>query len=204
MVGQGVLRECLLDPGVTEVITVVRTPTGQQHAKLREIVHANFLDFSSLSVDADACFWTLGITSIGMSEADYSRVTYEFTVAAAKQLVRATMTFVFVSGQGADGMAMWARVKKRAEDALFAMPFKAVYVFRPGMIQPMHGIRSRTKLYNALYPFLMPLIVGAKAVSPGSITTTERVGKAMLSIVRRGYPKRILGNADINEAARSF
>jgi uncharacterized protein YbjT (DUF2867 family) len=202
MVGQGVLRECLLDPGVSEVITVVRTPAGQRHARLREIVHGDFMDFSSLSIDADACFWTLGVTSIGMSEADYSRVTYEFTVAAAKQLVRPTMTFVFVSGQGADGTAMWARVKKRAEDALFAMPFKAVYVFRPGMIQPMHGIRSRTKLYNALYPFLMPLIVGAKVIAPGTITTTERVGRAMLNIVRKGYPKKILGNADINEAAR--
>src|SRR4051812_48288861 len=202
MVGQGVLRECLLDSGVSEVITVVRTPTGEQHPKLREIVHKDFTDFSSLSIDADACFWTLGVTSVGTTEADYTRVTHDFTIAAAKQLVRETMTFVFVSGQGADGTAMWARVKKRAEDALLMMPFKAVYVFRPGMIQPMHGIKSRTKLYNALYPFLMPLIVGAKVVAPGSITTTERVGRAMLGVARRGYPKRILANADINEAAR--
>jgi uncharacterized protein YbjT (DUF2867 family) len=203
MVGQGVLRECLRDPDVTEVSTVVRSATRQQHAKLREIVHKDFTDFSALQVDGDACFWCLGVSSAGMSEADYTRVTYEYTVAAAKVLARPTMTFVFVSGAGAEGSAMWARVKHKTENALFAMPFKDVYVFRPGLIQPLHGIKSRTRLYNVLYPILYPMIFVAKLLMPNSITDTERVGRAMLRIAKRGFPKKILGNSEINAAAAS-
>src|SRR5438128_5350495 len=118
MVGQGVLRECLADPGVTEVISVVRASTGRAHEKLREIVHSDFANFSSLRFDADACFWCLGVSSNGMSEADYTRVTHDYTIAAARSMP-ARLTFVFVSGQGAEGTAMWARVKKRTEDDLF-------------------------------------------------------------------------------------
>ena len=201
MVGQGVLRECLRDPDVTDVLSVGRSATGQNHAKLRDIVHRDFNDFSSLPLDADACFWCLGVTSAGMSEAEYTRITHDFTVAAARVLVRPTMTFVFVSGKGAEGNAMWARVKRTTEDALFAMPFKAVYVFRPGVIEPLHGIRSRTRLYNVLYPLLYPLLLVAKLVSPQSVTNTERVGQAMLRIAKQGYPKAILENPDINAAA---
>src|SRR4051794_8865634 len=155
MVGQGVLRECLHDPVVAEVVAVVRSATGQQHPKLREIPHHDFTDFSTLRLDAleaDACLWCLGVSSTGMSETDYTRITHDFTVAAARALVKPTMTWVFVSGAGAERDVMWARVKKRTEDALFAMPFAAVYVFRPGFIQPLHGIRSRTRLYNVIYP----------------------------------------------------
>jgi uncharacterized protein YbjT (DUF2867 family) len=144
MVGQGVLRECLRDPEVTEVVAVVRSATGQQDAKLREIVHQDFDDFSALQLDGDACFWCLGVSSAGTSEADYTRITYDYTIAAAKALARPTMAFIFVSAAGAQGNAMWARVKHKTEDALFEMPFKEVYVFRPGMIQPLHGIKSRT------------------------------------------------------------
>jgi uncharacterized protein YbjT (DUF2867 family) len=201
MVGQGVLRECLRATDVTEVITVLRSASGVAHPKLREIIHRDFTDFTGLQVDADACFWCLGVTSLGMSEADYARVTRDFTVAAAKALARPTMTFVFVSGQGADGTAMWARVKKSAEDALFTMPFKAVYVFRPGIIQPKDGIRSRTRLYNVLYPVLLPVLLIQKALSPGTITDTRSVGLAMLNVARRGFSKQILSNADINAAA---
>jgi uncharacterized protein YbjT (DUF2867 family) len=203
MVGQGVLRECLRDPDVTEVLAVTRSASGQQHAKLREIVHEDFNDFSALSLDGDACFWCLGVSSTGVSEADYTRITYDYTIAAAKVLARPTMTFIFVSGAGADGNAMWARVKRRTEDALFAMPFKQVYVFRPGMIQPLHGITSRTRLYNVLYPLLSPLILVAKLVAPQFVTTTEQVGQAMLRISRNGFPKNVLGNPDINAASRS-
>jgi uncharacterized protein YbjT (DUF2867 family) len=203
MVGQGVLRECLRDPDVTEVLAVTRSATGQEHPKLREIVHRDFTDFSSLQLDGDACFWCLGVTSAGMSEADYTRITHDYAVAAARALVRPTMTFIFVSGTGADGKAMWARVKKRTEEALVAMPFKAVYVFRPGMIQALHGIKSRTRLYNVLYPVLSPLILAAKWITPGFVTTTERVGQAMLRIAKRGFPKRLLENPDINTAAAS-
>src|SRR4029079_10874229 len=116
-------------------------------------------------------------------------------------LVRPTMTWVFVSGAGADRDVMWARVKKRTEDALFAMPLAAVYVFRPGFIQPLHGIRSRTRLYNVIYPLLYPAMLLAKVVSPGLVTDTERVGRAMLGVAREGWPKKILGNPDINAAA---
>jgi len=203
MVGQGVLRECLRDPDVTEVLAVVRAATGQHTPKLREIVHKDFSDFSTLRIDGDACFWCLGVSSVGMNEADYTRITHDFTVAAAKALVRPTMTFVFVSGRGADGAAMWARVKRSTEVALFSMPFKAVYVFRPGIIQPLHGIKSRTRIYNVLYPLLLPVILAARVIQPGSITTTERVGQAMLRIAKHGFPKQILENPDINAAAAS-
>ncbi len=204
MVGQGVLRECLLDPAVTAVTTVARTAGGQAHPKLRQVVHADFTDFSSLppqTWDADACFWCLGVTSAGMSEADYTRITHDYALAAARAMVRPTMTFVFVSGTGADGKAMWARVKRRTEEALAAMPFAAVYVFRPGMIQALHGIKSRTRLYNVLYPLLAPLILVTKVVKPAIVTSTERVGRAMLRVARDGFARRVLENPDINAAA---
>jgi uncharacterized protein YbjT (DUF2867 family) len=201
MVGQGVLRECLRDADVTEVVTVVRSATGERHAKVREIVHRDFGDFSSLRLEAHACFWCLGVTSAGMTEADYTRITHDYTIAAAKALVRPTMTFIFVSGTGADGSAMWARVKKRTEDALFAMPFKSVYVFRPGIIQPLDGIKSRTRLYNILYPMLYPVLLVAKLAVPAYVTDTRRVGQAMLRVARTGFPKKILENPDINAAA---
>lgn len=201
MVGQGVLRECLLDPQVTEVVAVVRSSTGQQHEKLREVIHKDFNDFSSLQLDGDACFWCLGITSTGMSEVDYTRITHDYTLAAAKVLVRPTMTFVFVSGTGADGNSMWARVKRKTEQDVAAMAFKDVYVFRPGLIRPLHGIRSRTRLYNALYPVIYPLMVLTKLVAPKFVTDTERVGRAMLNVAKKGYAKKLLENPDINDAA---
>ena len=201
MVGQGVLRECLLDPEVTEVVTVLRSPTGRQHPKLREIVRADFSDFSSLPVDGDACFWCLGVSVAGMSEADYTRITHDYTLAATKVIARPTMTLIFVSAAGAEGTAMWARVKRRTEVDVSALPFKAVYVFRPGLIEPLHGIRSRTRLYNVIYPVLSPLMYIVKLVRPQLITDTERLGRSMLNIAKRGFPKRLLGNADINAAA---
>ena len=201
MVGQGVLRECLLDPDVTAVTAVLRSPSTLEHAKLRVLVHADFTDFSGVQLDGDACFWCLGVTSSGMTEADYTRITYDYTMAAAKVLARPSLTFVFVSGTGADGKAMWARVKKKTEQALFELPFKAVYVFRPGMIQALHGIKSRTRLYNILYPILAPVILLAKLLMPKHVTTTERVGKAMLRVAKQGYAKNILENPDINTAS---
>ena len=120
---------------------------------------------------------------------------------AAAKAMDPRMTFIFVSGQGADRDVMRARVKKRTEDDLRGMPFKAVYVFRPGFIQPLDGIRSRTRLYNILYPLMYPLMLGMKLFAPRSITDTRRVGRAMLEIAKRGYPKIILENPDINAAA---
>jgi uncharacterized protein YbjT (DUF2867 family) len=202
MVGQGVLRECLADADVTEVVSVVRSSTRRQHPKLREVVHADFLNFNTVRFDADACFWCLGVSSSGMSEANYTRITHDYTIAAATAMNAPPMTFVFVSGQGADGTAMWARVKKRTEDDLAVMPFKALYVFRPGFIEPLDGIRSRTKLYNALYPMLYPVMLIMKALAPARITDTRRIGRAMLNVARRGHPTKILGNPEINAAAQ--
>jgi len=194
MVGQGVLRECLRDREVTEVITVVRKATRAAEPKLREVVHPDFTDFTGVDLEADACFWCLGVTSAGMTEA--------YTMAAAKVLAKPSLTFVFVSGAGADGKAMWARVKKRTEQDLAALPFKALYVFRPGIIQPLHGIRSRTRMYNILYPLLWPVIMITKLVRPSAVTSTERVGIAMLNIAKRGFATKLLANRDINAAAR--
>jgi uncharacterized protein YbjT (DUF2867 family) len=206
MVGLGVLRECLLDPDVESVVTVGRAQTGQKHEKLRELVHANLLDLSAIEGELsghDACFFCLGVTSAGTSEQEYERITYGIPVAVAQTLVKLNpgMTFVYVSGSGADssekGSTMWARIKGKAENALLAMPFKATYVFRPAFIQPLHGIRSRTKLYNAMYAVLGPLYPVVKAIAPGYATTTEQLGRAMIAVARKGFAKRILESQDI-------
>ena len=208
MVGQGVLRECLLDPGVERVLAVVRTTTDQRHEKLRELVVRDFLDFSPVEGELagyDACFFCLGVTSAGMSEEDYRRITHDVTVAAAATLARLNpgMTFVFVSGAGADsterGRVMWARIKGKAENAVLRLPFKASYVFRPAFIQPLHGIRSRTRAYRLLYGAIAPFNPLLKALFPRQILTTEQIGRAMIAVARKGAPKRVLESSDINE-----
>ena len=209
MVGQGVLRECLLDPDVTAVIAVGRSVTGQQHLKLREIVHSDFLDYTTIEQDLsgyDACFFCLGVTSLGMSEENYRRVTYDITLAAAQTLVRLNpdMTFVYVTGASTDsteqGRVMSARVKCKTENALLRLPFKAAYMFRPGAIQPLHGIKSKTAWYQAIYVMAGPLLTLLRRVAPKYVTSTEQIGRAMLSVVKRGYPTRILETEDINRA----
>jgi uncharacterized protein YbjT (DUF2867 family) len=209
MVGQGVLRECLADPGVTEIIAVLRSPLRLGNPKLREIVHRDFTDFTAIEpqlAGADACFFCLGVSSAGMSENRYSRITYDYTMAAAYSLVRLNpaMTFTYVSGVGTDsteqGRSMWARVKGRTENALLKLPFRS-FMFRPGFIQPLDGIRSRTPLYRAVYWIAVPLIGLWKAISPDSIVTTREVGKAMLKVARDGYSKPIIEPADIHQLA---
>lgn len=206
-VGQGVLRECLVDPGVTAVLAVGRSATGPRSEKLREIVVGDLSDLSAVSSQLsgyDACFFCLGISSAGMTEPDYRRVTYDIAMTAAQMLAPRNpgMTFVFVSGAGADsterGRVMWARVKGETENAILRMPFKAAYVFRPAFIQPLHGIRSRTKLYRMAYAVLGPLYPVLKRLFPGSVTTTEHMGRAMIAVARHGAPKRVLENQDIN------
>lgn len=208
MVGRGVLRECLLDPDVVYVLSIVRAASGQRHPKLRELVHANFFDFSPIESELtgfDAAFFCLGVTSVGKTEAQYSRVTYDITMAAAEPLARLNpdMTFVYVSGAGTDsterGRAMWARVKGKTENALLRLPFKAAYMFRPGAIQPMHGIRSRTALYRLLYPFLRPFMPMLRKRFPQYVTTTEQLGRAMIAAAKHGAPKTVLESADINK-----
>jgi uncharacterized protein YbjT (DUF2867 family) len=206
MVGLGVLRECLLDPEVERVLTVVRGSTGQTHEKLREIIHSDLSDLSAIQGELagfDACFFCLGVSSSGMSEADYTRVTYDLTLGAATLLARLNpgMTFVYVSGAGTGGRAMWARVKGRTENALLDLPFKAKYMFRPGFIQPMHGIKSKTRLYRILYAVLGPLFPLWKVIIPKYVSTTEAVGRAMIAVVKRGAPMPVLENRDINRIA---
>ena len=207
MIGQGVLREALRDPRVSHVVTVGRSATGQRDPKLHEIVHPDLLNLSSIAPQfdsIDACFYCLGVSSAGMNEADYRRVTVAMPLAAANTLVARNpgMTFIYVSGTGADSSGrsriMWARVKGEAENSLMALPFKAVYVFRPGFVQPLHGIRSKTPLYNAIYRVVAPLYPVLKAIAPSLVTTTEQIGRAMISAAEGGAPKRILENADIN------
>lgn len=209
MVGQGVLRECLLDPEVSEVVSVARSAGARPHPKLREVVHRDFLDYRGIADRLggfDACFWCLGVSSVGMSETDYTRVTHDYTIAAAEAILprNPALTFVFVSGQGTDsserGRTMWARVKGRTENDLLKLPFRAAYMFRPGMIQPMHGITSRTTLYRVLYVGLAPFVPLLRRAFPKFVTTTEILGRAMLAVARQGYAKRILECADINAA----
>jgi uncharacterized protein YbjT (DUF2867 family) len=208
MVGQGVLRECLLDPEVATVLSIVRSGTGQQREKLREIIHKDFFDFSSLESELsgfDACFFCLGVSSAGMSEENYRRVTYDIALAAAQTLVKLNpnMTLVFISGAGTDssgrGRIMWARVKGQTENALLRLPFKAAYMFRPAVIVPLHGIKSRTMLYRVPYAVLGPILPLLKRLFPKYVTTTEKLGRAMLIAAKRGAPKTILENSDINK-----
>lgn len=207
MVGQGVLRECLRDPGVARVLTVGRRATGQTRPKLHELVVPDPADLAAVEAELtgfDACFFCLGVTSAGLSEERYTRLTYDLTLAVARTLARLdpSMTFVYVSGTGTDsserGRTMWARVKGRTENALLALPFKAAYMFRPGYIQPLDGIRSRTPWYRALYAVVAPLYPVLKRLVPGAVTTTAQVGRAMLVVARRGFERPILETRDIN------
>lgn len=208
MVGQGVLRECLIDPDVESVVTIVRSATGKHDAKLRELIHDDFLDFSSVEQNLsnfDACFFCLGVSSAGMAEQDYERITYAFTVTAARVLVRLNpnMTFIYVSGAGTDsserGRTMWARVKGKTENELLRLPFHAAYMFRPGVIVPLDGVQSKTKVYRVFYTLLGPVMPLLKGRFPKYVTTTEQIGLAMLKVAKRGWPKRVLESSDINQ-----
>jgi len=207
MVGQGVLRECLLDADVEIVLAVGRSPTGVQSAKLREILHGNFLDFSTIEsqfAGFDACFFCLGVSSVGMSEERYRHLTYDITLAAATTLSKLNpgMVFVYVTGQGTDsteqGRLMWARVKGKTENDLLKLPFKAAYMFRPAGIQPLHGVKSRTAWVQAIYVVAAPLLSYLNRVAPSYMTTSEQLGRAMIKVARDGYPKPVLESEDIN------
>jgi uncharacterized protein YbjT (DUF2867 family) len=205
MVGRGVLRECLLDTGVEKVITVGRSIAGIQDPKLHEIVNVSFEDYSSIEhelMGIDACFFCLGVSSAGMKEADYHRLTYGFTLSAARMLSRINpgMTFIYVSGQGTDsaqtGRVMWARVKGKTENALLQLPLNA-FMFRPGIIEPMDGIRSRTTSYRIGYILAKPLLPLLRRAFPNQVLTTRDIGRAMLAVARGKSDKQILETADI-------
>jgi len=207
MVGQGILRECLLDPGVHQILSIVRAPSGRHDPKLRELIHADFFDYSAIEPELtgfDACFFALGVSSAGMNEATYTHLTYDLTLAAATTLARLNpqMTFLYISGAGTDSTehsrTMWAHVKGKTENDLLKLPFRAAYMFRPGVIQPLHGIRSKTTLYQTFYTVLNPILPLLKSAFPQYITTTEQLGRAMLTVAKSGFPKPILESKDIN------
>jgi uncharacterized protein YbjT (DUF2867 family) len=207
MVGQGVLRECLVDPGVEAVLAIGRSPLGAQHPKLREIRHDDFTNYAAIEPQLagyDACFFCLGVSSIGMEEERYRHLTYDITMAAARTLVRLNpaMVFTYVTGRSTDstekGPLMWARVKGKTENDLLKLPFKAAYMFRPAGIQPLHGVRSKTPWINAVYAVTAPLLAWMVHATPNHMTTSEKLGRAMISVARNGYPKPILESADIN------
>lgn len=209
MVGAGALIECLADPQVESVLVITRSSTGRHHSKLREIIHKDFFNYDGLVSEfasCHACFFCLGVSSIGMSEADYNHLTYDLTLAAARAMAAANpqIVFCYVSGVGTDsterGRTMWARVKGRTENAILAM-FANAYMFRPGYIQPIGDVRSKTgwvqTAYNVLapvYPILRPLLRG---------TTTTNFGRALIDVAAKGYPKRILYSADMNALAEA-
>jgi uncharacterized protein YbjT (DUF2867 family) len=209
MVGMAVLRECLADPQVARVLSVGRSALGLHNAKLEQVIHADLSNYSAIesSLKAfDACFFCLGVSSAGLTEKAYERVTYDFTLAAATALARLNprMTFVYVSGAGTDssgsGRIMWARIKGRTENALLALPLSA-YMLRPGIIQPLHGIRSKTRSYRLFYSlaaFLLPLL---RAAFPNHVLSTTQMGLAMLNLAKHGYAKRILETRDIRIVA---
>jgi uncharacterized protein YbjT (DUF2867 family) len=208
MVGQGVLRECIADFAVEQVMLVVRRPAGVSSPKVAELVHEDFFDWAGAEdhfAGFDACFFCLGVSAIGMTEAEYRKTTYDLTLGVAEMLARvgSLKTFVYVSGQGtnASGRQMWARVKGATENALIAMPFPQVFCFRPGYIQPLHGIRSKVGWYNGIYAVLSWAYPLLRRIAPGMLTSTEELGRAMLAVTCKGYPKRILETADINIAA---
>ena len=210
MVGQGVLRECLLDPKVTDILAIGRSSIAPREQKFHEIVRKDLANISDIEDDLrgyDACFFCLGVTSAGLKEDEYRKLTYGLTVAVAQTLVKVSpgMTFIYVSGMGADssehGRVMWARVRGETENALLRLPFKAVYIFRPGFIQPLHGIQSKTKLYRALYSMFEPIYPLLRRLAPKYVTTTEDMGRAMINVAEHGAPKRVLEMADINDCA---
>ncbi len=212
MIGQGILRECLLDPEVERVLSVGRAPLPQKHAKLEELVTSNLADLSSYQsrfAGFDACFYSLGATAAGSNEENYRRINYDLPVAAAKSLatLNPQMIFVYVSGRGTDSTeksrTMWARVKGATENALLRLPFKAAYMFRIGAVLPLHGIKSKTPLYNAFYTVGTPLMLVFRKFFPQQILTTEQVGRAMLAVVRSGPSKRILESSDVFELVRT-
>ncbi len=206
MVGEGVLHECLLHPLVESVLVINRKPCGVLHSKLKEIIHANFFDLSPIEEELrgyNACFFCLGVSSVGMKEEEYSKMTYTLTMHVAEILSRlnSDMTFCYISGVGTDssekGGSMWARVKGKTENDLLKLPFKQVFNFRPGFIKPTPGMKNTLKLYRYL-GWLFP--VGRK-LFPGGFCTLREIGLAMIHTVGRGTDRRVLEGKDIIQMA---
>jgi uncharacterized protein YbjT (DUF2867 family) len=203
MVGQGALRECLLDPEVDSVVTVGRSALATADPKLQHVVHADFGDLTPIAAqlaDADACFYCMGLTSAGLTEAEYTPVTHDYALEAARVVGG---TYVYVSGEGADaeGKTMWARVKGRTENELLALD-RRVFVVRPGFIQPRHGITSRTRIYRYVYSWTSWLLPVLRRVAPKFVTSTDELGRAMVALAKGAEAAKVLRSDEINRLAR--
>ena len=206
MVGKGVLLECLDNETVDEVLVIGRNSLQLEHPKLKELIHQDFTDFANVKdqlIGFDACFFCLGISSQGMKEEDYKRITYDFTLSLAKTLfeINRGVTFNYVSGEGTDSAEksrmFWARVKGKTENDLLNLGFKKAFMFRPGLIIPLRGIKSRTKSYQFMYDYFMWLVKLVKILAPNSVVTTTQIGNAMINSLEKTYPKNVLRPKDI-------
>ena len=211
MVGKGVLLECLDHPEVSSVLSISRRSTGMEHPKLKEMIHKDFSEFESVSKDLegfDACFACMGVSSAGMKEADYTRLTYDYTMSLANELYKLNpeMTFTYVSGVGTDssekGRSMWGRVKGKTENDLLSIGFRQAYMFRPGAIIPERGVVPSSKLYRVLINYLGWLLKLIKWISPKSVVGSSQIGQAMINAHRKGYLKKILEPVDILKLAQ--
>ncbi|MET8426820.1 NAD-dependent epimerase/dehydratase family protein [Nocardia sp. NPDC004860] len=209
MIGHGVLNECLRDDRVEQVLAVGRSSVGIENPKLRELVQPDPTDLSAIAGELpefDACFFCLGVSSVGMKEEDYRRIAYDLTLKVGHMLAAANpkLTFVYVSGQGTDssekGRSMWARVKGKTENDLLALPFQA-YMFRPGFVQPMDGVVSKTPLYRAAYALTGPLIPLLKRLAPNAFNDTREIGRAMITTAASGADSHILTPRQISVRA---
>ena len=212
MVGQGVLHECLAAPDVTLVMAVGRSPVAQHHPKLQQRIVADLRSLTAEMADLaefDACFFCLGVSSSGMREETYRQVTHTTTLHVAGVLVHLNpeMTFVYVSGAGTDsseqGRSMWARIKGQTENDLKKLPFQSVYLFRPSVIQPLHGIQSKTPFYRHFYRIANPVLSIVRSVFPRLIVTSDDIGQAMLQAARQRAGRVVLESKDIVALARS-
>jgi uncharacterized protein YbjT (DUF2867 family) len=198
MVGQGVLRECLRDDGVESVLVIGRSTAGVTHPKLRELLRKDLFDFNADLQRYDACFFCLGVSAAGMSEADYTHMTFDLTIGWAQTLARTnpSMTFIYVSGAGTGGKAMWAQVKGRTEAALLAL-FPSAYMVRLATLRAMNGEISKTRWTRIMYTLFRPLLPLIYKIAPGAVITTEELGRAMIRVAREGAPKQVLENRDL-------
>jgi len=206
MVGKGILLECLDHKEIDEVLVISRNPINLKHPKLKELIQKDFSDYSMVRNQLkgyDACFFCLGISAAGLNEEQYKKITYSFTLSLAKTLfeINPEMTFNYVSGQGTDssekGRMMWARVKGKTENDLINLGFKQAFMFRPGMIIPLRGIKSRTKSYQFMYDYFLWLVKIMKAIAPNSVVSTSQIGLAMINSVLKGFNKTIVKPEDI-------
>lgn len=206
MVGKGILLECLDHKNIEQVLVIGRSSIEMNHPKLKELIHKDFSDFSDVADQLsgyDACFYSLGISAAGLTEEQYKKITYDYTMALAKTLLdnNPDMTFNYVSGEGTDssekGRMMWARVKGKTENDLINYGFKQAYMFRPGAILPLRGIKSRTKSYQFMYDYFMWFVKLIKAISPNSVVNTTQIGLAMINSMTLGYVKKVLRPKDI-------